>query len=54
MYHIHTQGFCHRDLKLENILLNDVDAKIVIMSEVSPLEGQDYKKLSETVGTPGY
>lgn len=54
--YMHTKGIAHRDLKLENMLLdNDFNIKIIDFGFSSPLLAKDGKNLLETVcGTLGY
>ena len=42
VHYMHTQGVAHRDLKLENVLLNkEFDLKIIDLGFACPLEGSD-------------
>ena len=56
VHYIHSQGFTHRDLKLENILVDKMyDIKIVDFGFAVNLEGRDGSGKNRTcVGTPGF
>ena len=56
VHYIHSKGFAHRDLKVENILLDcNYDIKIVDFGFACPLEGRDGTGTNRTrVGTLGY
>ena len=50
--HIHEKGFCHRDLKLENMMLDNLfNIKIIDFGFACPLNG---KNIRDAVGTQGY
>ena len=53
---IHKAGFCHRDIKLENIMLNkDYQIKICDFGFATELIGKNHDHLlTTTYGTPGY
>ncbi len=50
--YLHAQGLMHRDLKLENIMLDGRRAVIIDMGMVQLFEAETY--LFEHCGTPGY
>ena len=52
----HNAGICHRDIKMENIVLDDkYDPKICDFGYASEIKGKDGSgKLDEYVGTPNY
>lgn len=51
--HLHSNSFCHLDIKLENILLDkDFTVKLTDFGFASKLE--EGKRLYKKVGTPGY
>ena len=55
--HLHSNGVCHRDLKLENILLvkKDCSIKLIDFGFVGPVAGRDKcGKLTTFVGTQVY
>lgn len=54
--YLHTKGYAHRDLKLDNILLDDkFNLKIVDFGFSCPLKGHNGKGFgSSYVGTPSY
>jgi len=54
--YLHTMGFAHRDLKPQNIMLDDeFRIKIIDYGFVCPLEGKTGQGYNETrVGTPNY
>ena len=56
MAHIHQKGVCHRDFKLENILLSaDFTFKIADFGFSAAIEGRQGNGLRDTIlGTPGY
>ena len=54
--YIHSNGFSHRDIKLDNILLDDkFNLKLVDFGFACPLNGQDGRGFNSSyVGTPSY
>jgi len=56
MHACHSLGFAHRDLKLENVLLDkNFNAKIADFTFCTPVEGSKGLNYSDTYGgTPGY
>ena len=54
--YIHGTGNCHRDLKLENLLLDhEYNLKIADFGFTGPIGGRDGTgKLTTVIGTPSY
>ena len=54
--HVHSHGFAHRDLKLENILVDqNYRLKLTDFGFIAPLEGRDKSGFLKTrLGTMGY
>ena len=55
LHHIHQQGLCHLDMKLENVLLDsNYDTKIIDFGFATDLKGKDGKGVKTVNGTEGY
>ena len=54
--HLHANGVVHRDIKLNNIMLDrDFKLKLIDYGLVAPIEGRTGDGLLHTnLGTPGY
>eukprot|EP00928_Gymnodinium_smaydae_P031701 TRINITY_DN23186_c0_g2_i1.p1 TRINITY_DN23186_c0_g2~~TRINITY_DN23186_c0_g2_i1.p1 ORF type:complete len:607 (-),score=48.89 TRINITY_DN23186_c0_g2_i1:172-1992(-) len=53
LVHIHALGIVHRDLKLENVLVN-ADGKAVLIDFGNAVHISDTRSLMKKVGTPGF
>ena len=50
MHHMHEKGFVHADMKPTNVLVNDLDVKVIDLGQACPI-GTAKKRIQ---GTPGY
>ena len=56
LHYLHSNGICHRDMKLENILLDkEYNCKIIDFGFATKLEGKNGDGFNTTyLGTPGF